>query len=169
MRDSDRRLARNRIFDVVRGVRWRWRTRQILRGLVWVGGLTGLVVFAGAFGLERVRFAPEWVIALRYLTWGTLLVSAFVFLVRPFRHRVSDAQVALYLEEHEPTLEHSVVSAMDEATTTISPALRERVVDVALERARHIEYGRRVEQGRLYKLAGAFTGLVVLALATALL
>ena len=50
MRDSERRLARTRIFDVVRGVRWRWRTRQILRGLVWVGGLTGLVVFAGAFG-----------------------------------------------------------------------------------------------------------------------
>ncbi|HUF75406.1 MAG TPA: DUF4175 family protein, partial [Longimicrobiales bacterium] len=168
MRDSDRRLARNRVFDVVRGVRWRWRTRQVLRGLVWVGGLTGLVVFASAWGLERLRFAPEWVVAFRYLTWGTLFVSTFLFLIRPFLRRVTNSQVALYLEEHEPTLEHSMVSALDEHPD-FSPKLQERVVEVALERARHVRYGRRVEQGRLYRFAGALTALVVLALGATLL
>ena len=169
MRDSERRLARNRIFDVVRSVRWRWRTRQLLRGLVWVGGLTALVVFASAFALERLRFAPEWVIAFRYVTWGTLLVSAFIFLIRPLLKRVTDTQVALYLEEHEPSLEHSVVSALDEGQVSASPDLREKVFEVAAEKARRIEYGRRVEQGRLYKFAGALTALVVLALVTTLL
>ncbi len=164
MRDSERRQARDRIFGVVRGVRWRWRTRLILRGLVWVGGLTGLVVFVSALGLERVRFAPEWVIAFRYMTWGTLAVSTFLFLIRPMLRRVSDAQVALYLEEHEPSLEHSVVSALDQSGGDASPDLSHRVVEVALERARGVEYGRRVEQGGLYRFAGALTALVVVAL-----
>ena len=143
MRDSEKRLARNRIVEVVRSVRWRWRTRQLLRGLLWVGGLTGLVAFASAFALERVRFAPEWVIAFRYATWGTLLLSTFFFLIRPFLKRASDTQVALYLEEHEPTLEHSVVSAIDEAQPGISPALREKVFEVAADKVRRVQYGRR--------------------------
>jgi hypothetical protein len=169
MRDSDRRLARNRIFEVVRSVRWRWRTGQLLRGLLWVGGLTGLVVFASAFALERVRFAPEWVVAFRYLTWGTLAVSAFIFLIRPFLKRVSDTQVALYLEEHEPTLEHSVVSALDEGSTQVSPTLHEKVFEVAAEKVRRVDYGRRVEQSRLYKFAGALSALAVLVVVTTLL
>ena len=164
MRDSDRRIARDRIFGVVRGVRWRWRTGLILRGLVWVGGLTGAVVFLSALGLERVRFAPEWVIAFRYLGWGTLALSTFFFLIRPLLRRVSDTQVALYLEEHEPTLEHSVVSALDEANLSVSPDLSHRVTEVALERAKSVQYGRRVEQSRLYRFAGALTALVVVAL-----
>jgi hypothetical protein len=161
-------LARGRIFELVRGVRWRWRTGQILRGLVWVGSLTGLVVFASAYGLERVRFAPEWVVAFRYLTWGTLLLSTYLFLIRPLLKRVTDSQVALYLEEHEPTLEHSVVSALDEGASA-SPALRNQVIEVALERARQVQFGRRVEQGKLYRFAGALTALVVLALGSTLL
>jgi hypothetical protein len=161
-------VARGRIFELVRGVRWRWRIQQTLRGLVWAGSLTGLVVFAGAYGLERVRFAPEWVVAFRYLTWGTLLVSTYWFLLRPLLRRVSNTQVALYLEEHEPTLEHSVVSALDEGSSA-SPELHSRVIEVAIEKARQVRNGRRVEQGRLYKFAGALTALVVLALSSTLL
>ena len=62
MRDSDKRSARNRILDVLRSVRWRWRARIILRGLVWVAALTGAVVFLSALGLERMRFSAEAVI-----------------------------------------------------------------------------------------------------------
>ncbi|NIX23910.1 MAG: hypothetical protein GWN07_30465, partial [Actinobacteria bacterium] len=69
MRDSERRLARNRILDVLRGVRWRWRTRIALRGLVWVALLTGSVVFVSAIGLERMRFDADAVFWLRVLTW----------------------------------------------------------------------------------------------------
>jgi hypothetical protein len=133
-----------------------------------VGGLTCLAIFASAWGLERVRFAPEWVVALRYVTWGTFLVSTYLFLVRPLIRRVSDGQVALYLEEHEPSLEHAVVSALDQ-NPGFSEGLRNRVVDVALERARHVQYGRRVEQGRLYRFAGALTVVGLLALGMTLL
>ncbi|MGD2047094.1 MAG: hypothetical protein PVH96_12850, partial [Gemmatimonadota bacterium] len=168
LRESDKRLARHRIEGVVRSVRWRWRARQLLRGLLWVAGLTAAVLLLSALGLERARFASEWVVAFRFLTWGTLAVSTYLFLIRPFLRRVSNNQVALYLEEHEPSLEHSVVSALDESDGWASPDLRHRVVEVALDRAKRVEYGRRVEQSSLYKFAGALTVLVLLALGTSL-
>ena len=164
MKDSDRRLARNRILDVVRGVRWRWRLRVALRGLVWVAGITGTVLLLSALGLERLRFSPDAVVWLRVLSWATLGVTTLVFLVRPLFRRVSETQVALYLEEHEPSLEHAVASALDGGAAA-SPTLGHRVVETALERARQVAYGRRVENGALYRFAGALSGLAVLALA----
>ncbi|MDH3422650.1 MAG: hypothetical protein OEN00_06635, partial [Gemmatimonadota bacterium] len=91
-RDSDKRLAQHRVLGVVRNVRWRWRARLVLRGLLWVGGLTGAVLFVSALGLERARFAAEWVVAFRFLTWGTLAVTTFLFLIRPLMRRVTDSQ-----------------------------------------------------------------------------
>ena len=169
MRDSDRRLARNRILAVVRSVRWRWRARIVLRGLVWVIGLTGLVVFVSAIGLERMRFDADAVVFLRFVTWSTFAVSTFLFLIRPLLVRVTDAQVALYLEEHEPSLEHSVVSVLEEGSGSASPDLTDRVAQIALERAGKVAYGRRVEQGTMYRFAGALTAVGVLVLSGVLL
>ncbi|MDA1104426.1 MAG: hypothetical protein O2956_12630, partial [Gemmatimonadetes bacterium] len=169
MKDSERRLVQNRILDVVRSVRWRWRARLALRGLAWVVGLTGLVVFLAAIGLERLRFSAAAVVWLRFLTWTTLAVSTYVFLVRPLFRRVSDVQVALYLEEHEPSLEHAVMSVLEEGSGAASPDLAERVAEIALEKARSVDYGRRVEQSGLYRFAGALTAVAVLVLSATLL
>ena len=169
MRDSERRQTRNRILNVVRSVRWRWRVRLALRGLVWVATVTGAVVFLSALALEQLRFTAEAVVWLRVLTWGTVAVSFLFFLVRPLLQRVTDTQAALYLEENEPSLEHAVTSVLNEGSGTASPALAERVTEIALEKAKRVDYGRQVEQSGLYRLAGALTGLVLLALATSLL
>ncbi len=169
MRESEKRQVQNRISDVVRGVRWRWRVRLALRGLMWVVGLTAGVTFLAVIGLERARFDADTVIALRVLTWFTLLVSTVWFLVRPLRRKVTDAQVALYLEEQEPSLEHSVTSVLDEGSGSASPDLTSRTAEIALEKARNVRYGRRIEQGGFYRFAGGLTALVVLALSVTLL
>ncbi|MDX1495785.1 MAG: hypothetical protein R3253_17070, partial [Longimicrobiales bacterium] len=65
MRDSERRMVRNRIGDVVRSVRWRWRARLALRGFVWMGALTLVVLLGSAVALEQMRFSPEAVVWLR--------------------------------------------------------------------------------------------------------
>ncbi|MEM7416967.1 MAG: DUF4175 family protein [Gemmatimonadota bacterium] len=169
MRDSERRQTQSRIHDVVRGVRWRWRARLALRGLVWVAGITGVVLFLSAVGLERARFSAEAVVWLRVLTWGTVLLSFLYFFVRPLFRKVTDAQVALYLEENEPSLEHAVTSVLDEGSGSASPDLTHRVTEIALERARAVDYGRRVEQSGLYRFTGALTALGVLAVAATLL
>jgi hypothetical protein len=169
MRDSDRRLAQNRILDVVKSVRWRWRARVILRGMVWVVGLTGTVVFLSALGLEQLRFSAEAVVWLRLLTWSTLAVSAYLFLVRPLLRKVTDTQVALYLEEHEPSLEHAVMSVLEEGSNSASPELTHRVAEIALDKAKNVDFGRRVEQSNLYRFTGALTAVAVLTLSATLL
>ena len=68
MRGSERRQVQNRISDIVRGVRWRWRARLLLRGLMWVVALTATVTFLAALALERARFDAGTVVALRTLT-----------------------------------------------------------------------------------------------------
>ncbi|HIC15202.1 MAG TPA: hypothetical protein EYO83_08675, partial [Gemmatimonadetes bacterium] len=113
MRDSDRRTAQGRILTVVRSVRRRWRARIFLRGLTWITAITGLVLLASALGLEQLRFSASSVIWLRILTWGTLAVTIYWFGLRHLFRRVSDEQVGLYLEEHEPSLEHAVVTALE--------------------------------------------------------
>ena len=59
--------------------------------MIWIVAPLHII---SALALEQMRFSAEWVDALRYLTWATLAVSSFIFLVRPFFRRVSDAQVA---------------------------------------------------------------------------
>ena len=162
MKNSDRRMAQSRILDVVRSVRWRWRARIFLSGLTWVGAITGAVLFLSAVGLEQMRFSAGAVVWLRSLTWGTFALTSFWFVLRPLLRSPSDQQVALYLEEHEPSLEHAVVTAL-EAGDSASPTLGHELVASALERAKKVHYGRRVEQSALYRFGGALTAVAVTA------
>jgi hypothetical protein len=74
--------------------------------------------------------------------------------------------VALYLEEHEPTLDAAVVSAVEQhdARSVRAPqseALAKGVVASALTRLRAVERGRRVERRELQR-GSAILGAVVL-------
>ena len=132
MKDSDRRMANNRLRELVSSVRWRWRTRIFLRGLTWVGVLSVAVLFLSAIGLEQMRFSADAVIWLRVLTWGTLALTTIWFIVRPLLRRVTEEQVALYLEEHDPTLQAAVLSALEETKRgerTGSPDYSPELVD----------------------------------------
>ena len=92
------------------------------------------------------------------------------FLVRPLMRRVSDEQVALYLEEHEPTLEATIITAMEAEREgrahDMSPALVKRLIEAAVERAQQIEQGRRIERVpvRRYAAAAGVVGIAALAL-----
>src|SRR6266581_4264998 len=134
---------------IVHQIRKRWRMKLALRGAAFVlaGGV--LVLLASAYGLERLKFSPGSIIAFRLamiMISGTL---AGYFFVMPQWRRVTDEQVALYLEECEPTLETAILSAIEAAkdaeTSSASPALARRLVEQAIERCAAIEHGRRLE------------------------
>ncbi len=167
---SERIPGHTEILRTVRRVRRRWRLRVALRGLVWVVGLSASALFLSALALEQLRFTESAVVWLRVATWGTLLGTAFLFLLRPLMRRVSDEQVALYLEEHEPSLDHALVSALEAGTGPAhSRALTRRLLETALEQVRGVEYGRRVEQSRLYRFGGILTVLALGTLSLALM
>src|SRR5688500_13423554 len=108
--------------SVIRDVRRRWRLRLALRGLTWVIGAVAVVLLIASAGMERVGFTPQSILVSRVVAYAVILGVAALFLLRPLVRRVSDQRVALYLEEHEPTLDAAVVSAVEQGDARPVPA-----------------------------------------------
>ncbi len=70
---------------------------------------------------------------------------------------MSDEQVALYLEEHEPSLQAEIISAIEatrlaqSATRRIPQQLVSRLVESAIQKVEAVDWGRNVERSRLQR------------------
>jgi hypothetical protein len=159
---GNRPPGRTELLDIIAHVRRRWRLKLALRGAATAAALTAGAFMVAAFGLEALKFSPAAIIAFRIMTLAVLAIVAIWFLVRPLARRVTDEQVALYLEEHEPSLDAAIVSAIDANAASSadagdrgdrdrerSPALVRRLVETAIERCEAVDAGRRVEQPHL--------------------
>ena len=87
--------------------------------------------------------------AFRIVTALVFVAAGAWFFARPLSRKVTDEQVALYLEEHEPTLDSTILSAMeaterpgDWSPELIQPPGRKR------DRARARDPGRRAHRAR---------------------
>src|SRR5687767_6164941 len=156
------------LIEVIRKVRRRWRMKLALRGTVSFLAATAVALVVSAYALESFRFSPASILAFRIALVVSACAFAAWFLVRPMLRRVSDEQVALYLEEHEPTLEATIITAMEAERTgrthEMSPALVRRLVEAAVERAHAIDEGRRIERLPLRRYATAAAVVAVAAL-----
>jgi hypothetical protein len=165
--ESEPRLA---LLEVIRQVRQRWRLKLAVRGAVGFLGATILALIASAYALETLKFTPAAIITFRIVLPLVTAAGVGWFLVRPLLRKVSDEQVALYLEEHEPTLEATIVTALDAQRAgrshEMSPALVRKLVEVAIERMHEVGDGRRIEQipVRRYATTTGIVALVALAL-----
>ena len=110
--------TRQELVDVIRTARTRWRAKLLLRGaLVVVGG--GLLALAlASWGLQALKFSTQSVIGLRIAVFTIFAALVAWWFARPFRRRVTDLQVALYVEEHEPSLQAAILSAVDAGAIT---------------------------------------------------
>jgi hypothetical protein len=157
------------IFGVVHGVRRRWRWARTLRGAaIAVAGVLASLVIA-ALILDAARYAPGAVIAARVIVGLVSVGLIAYFVVLPLLPRPHDEQVALYVEEHEPSFEGALVSAV-EVSHPRSPlgasSIAALVRRMALDRSRAVDAGRRVDVGGLRNAAlalGAITAAMVLA------
>ena len=156
---------------VVRDVRSRWRMKLALRGVVRSVAVAVALFLVAAYALEWARFSASSIIAARVLLAAAVLLSIFCFLVRPLRRRVTDEQVALYLEEHEPSLQAMLISAVvasGQGAQSASAALVRRLVEQALDACASTNAVRRVEQVPLRRwgvlLAGVSATAVLIVL-----
>jgi len=170
-RATHRRVLHNRVLAMVRQIRRRWRTRIAIRGMAVVLGAGLLAFLLSVYGLEVARFSASSVVTFRVILWLVMAALTARFLVWPLARRVSDEQAALYLEENEPSLEASVLAALEtgSGSNQASEALEGQVVESALQRARDIDFGRRIEQKGLYRASGALAALALASLALLLL
>src|SRR3954462_8546542 len=128
---------RTELVDVIRRVRNRWRGRLALRGAVVVAAGTVLALLLSASGLESVRFSAPAIITFRIIIVAVFVGLMFYGLVWPLRRRVTDAQVAMYLEECDPSLEAAIISAVEvtsgNGAASPYPRLVEKLVEQAID------------------------------------
>ncbi|OLC45785.1 MAG: hypothetical protein AUH43_15290, partial [Acidobacteria bacterium 13_1_40CM_65_14] len=158
---------RSHLIDVIRSVRNRWRLRLALRGAVVVVAGTILALLLSASGLESFRFSATAIIGFRILSVAVFVGLLFYGLVWPLRRRVTDAQVAMYLEECDPTLEAAIISAV-EATANggspdHSPRLVEKLVEQAIEQCRAVERGSIVDRSAVKRHTIALAAIAAIA------
>ena len=159
--------ARAQLLDVVRQVRRRWRIKLALRGAVGFL-LAGLVaILAIAYTLEALKFTPAAIFWFRIVTGLVLVAAGAWFFARPLSRKVTDEQVALYLEEHEPSLDSAILSAMEvsQKPGEWSPQLIERLVEKAIERVHEIHEGERIERDPMRRYAWVAGAVAVAAIA----
>src|SRR5687768_3215785 len=97
--------TRSDLFRVVRGGRNRWRLKVALRGLAILIGVGVVAMLAAAWGMEYFRFSAAAVSVLRILAYLVIAVTLVRALIIPLVRPLPDEQIALYLEEHEPSLD----------------------------------------------------------------
>ncbi len=146
---------RNRLAGVVRDVRTRWRLKRVLHGAT-ITLVVGFVILAvAAWVMTAVRYAPVPVLVTRLVALASVIAVTVRYLILPLRRNPGDAEVALYLEEHEPSLDGALMTAVDvgnrgtgAGSSTLSPALATRLLRSALDRVRTVDDGRRVDACR---------------------
>ena len=158
--------------QIISELRSRWRLKLALRGVAWSVGVAVVIFLVAAYGMEWARFNAFSIIAARLLMASAVIASVFYFLVRPIRRRVTDEQVALYLEEHEPSLQARLVSAVEssqQGTKSASAALVRRLVEEALEACVSTNAVRRVEEAPLRRWGVMLAGVTAAAILFVLL
>ncbi|HZM95451.1 MAG TPA: DUF4175 family protein [Vicinamibacterales bacterium] len=159
------------LIGVIGEVRRRWRLKLALRGVVRVLAVLLAFFLVAATLMQWDRFSPVSIVLARLSLAVTVLAAVYWFLIRPLRQRVTDEQVALYLEEHEPSLQATLLSAVESSRTgnpSESAALVKRVIEQALEVCARLNASHRVEMRPLRRNAvglGAVAVFAVLAVA----
>ena len=156
---------RETLHEIVRRARRRWRTKVAIRGLAALA-LGGLVIVGGSIqALEYFRFSPGAIISLRVLAAAGLIALVGWFVVRPFLRDVRDEQVALYLEELDPSFDATFVSAVDAVRgdqardVTDSPELVDRLVEAAVARYERDSPVQHAEGAPMRRYAGTIAAL----------
>lgn len=163
---SDRR---EELVAVIRRVRNRWRLKLALRGAVIVVAGTLLALLLSASSLEALRFSPTAIISFRLIALAVFAALVFIGFVMPLRRRVTDGQVALYLEEKDPSLQTAILSAIesipaaDDTGRGPSPALVDKLVDQAIEKCHALEDGIVVERANLRRQLMTLGGIAAAA------
>ncbi len=161
------------IATIIRQVRRRWRLRLALRGATTVLAVGVGLLVAAAFGLRWTRFDPSWVNAFRAAIAVVFGAVVGVFLVRPLLRKVTDQQVARYIEEHEPSLDSALLSALEHTESaqaapprdaSHSAALVARLIESTVEKCFATQAARQADQQKLARSAAAVATVVLLAI-----
>ncbi len=138
---------------------------MVLRGAALFAGTGVLALFLLSWLLEVVRYDAGLIAPMRLLLWAALVFALVRWVARPLFRRVSDEQVALYLEENEPTLANRFLVAVESGggADTDDPLLS-RVIRRALKECRKVRDGDGVHARAIGRGAAWTAAMAALAL-----
>lgn len=155
-----------RVRALIRDIRSRWRRRAVLQGTAISVGV--LAVWGSLLLLlETFSIASPAVLIVGAVVGGLLLAGVVVqYVIRPALRKITDQQIALYVEEQVPELEdrlNSVVEIDDpEEARRAHGILVDRLIDDAADRARTIPLTTIVDRHRERLLTAASAVCLVL-------
>ncbi|HKX27979.1 MAG TPA: DUF4175 family protein [Blastocatellia bacterium] len=159
----------DQLLSVIRAVRKRRNLLTALRGgaiTIALGAVTLILAGAAAY---RYRYSTGALVSLRLAAIVGLVAAAYVFLVRPLRRQVGDHQIARLIEEKHEGLGDRMVSAIEysneERRAGFSPAIIDRLIDDADQRARDIDLDRVVPRQRFWQAGAAAAASLLLFIA----
>ena len=176
-----------RLTGVVHSVRDRWRLKRALRGASITFAAAFVLLAGSALVLDRLHYGHTAVVVTRTVVFLVIAVLAAILVVAPFlpKRKPTDRRVALYLEEHAPSLDATVLTAvelqeLDAAASTTNPdvargrrqvssTLLSHLTHTALERVHTIDDGKHVDERELHISAGILAGVAGIALLVTLL
>src|SRR4051812_6081335 len=157
------------LLKVVRGVRTRWKLKHALRGAAYALAGTFIVYAITAIVVHSLNYSETSVMAGRVVCVVAFFALLIQFVVRPMLPSIQDERAALYLEEHEPSVDGAIFTsievdnALKNGNQQISPALAGRLKSNAIERARTIGDGRRVDASGLRNSWALIAAVIVAA------
>ncbi|MFI5232319.1 MAG: DUF4175 family protein, partial [Gemmatimonadales bacterium] len=157
---------------VVSGVRNRWRLKRALHGATITVAVGFAALAISAYATRALHYGDVSLWAFRLASLALIVACVIRFIVAPVRATPRDAQVALYIEEHEPSLDGSVITAVDAHASaepvSRSPVLVARLVRSALDRMRRVDDGRAVDASDLQRTSIVFASVTAAAIGMAL-
>jgi hypothetical protein len=153
----------------IRAVRARRRTQVLVKGLSFFLVSAIALLALGIWGADLFGFKPAAVWCMRALAGGTILFAAWYFLCRPLLVRVSDVQIAQFIEERYPELEDRLVTAVEFGEQKIEPSsMIDLLIMDALDKSRRLDFSIFLNRRRLASFAalGIAACLMLLALLT---
>src|SRR5476649_1193617 len=95
---------------VVSGVRNRWRLKHALHGATIAVAVSFAVLALSAYVTRALHYGDASLWIFRLISLATIVACVVRFIVKPLRAAPRDAQVALYIEEHETHFEGAVIT-----------------------------------------------------------
>src|SRR2546422_712487 len=107
MSDPERRAE---LVDAIPEIPRRWRLKLAARGAAIAIGGTLAALLLSASALEALRFSAHAIVGFRIFVIAVIAALVARWIAAPLLRRVTDGQVAMYLEERDPSLQAEILS-----------------------------------------------------------
>jgi hypothetical protein len=151
----------------IRMVRRRWRLQALIKGLALFLVAAIALLILGVWSADLFGFRPFAVWAMRVLTGGAMIFIAWRFLFVPLTIKITDVQIAQYVEERYPALEDRLITAVEFGREDAAASgMIDLLIRDALDHTNRVDFSVFVNRKHLltYGLLGAAACLVLMAL-----